>query len=112
MQYYYHTFKLASSEEDGESDLSMVFDTGDLTLLCRLYYEKDDASILKGSWICTLDLVSDEIDIPERSFVLHPGTVHFDGDPYYIVGVASELETIGATDLENVYLNIGVPVNE
>jgi hypothetical protein len=62
-----------------------------------------------GHWICSLEVVSDTEDIPERSFVLYPNTLHFEGDTLYTVGVVTELEDIGHDSLQEVYLVIGVP---
>jgi hypothetical protein len=56
--------------------------------------------------------VSDTEDIPERSIVLYPNTLHFEGDAVYTVAVSSELDNIGHDDLQNVFITIGVPVDE
>jgi hypothetical protein len=50
--------------------------------------------------------------VPERSFVLYPNTLHFEGDNLFVVSITSELEEIGHDDLQNVFITIGVPTDE
>ena len=95
-----------------DNDLRQVITAGDLSFICSLHFDTDEISDTYGHWICILDVISDTEDIPERSFVLYPNTLHFEGDDLYIVGVNSALETIGHDDLQNVYFTIGVPSDE
>ena len=59
-----------------------------------------------------LEYVSDTEDVPERSFVLYPNTLHFEGDDLFVVSITSELDEIGHDDLQNVFISIGVPTDE
>lgn len=97
---------------DNEDDLKQVMIAGNLSLLCFLHFDRDPISDTYNHWICTLDVVSDTEDIPERSMVLYPNTLHFEGDAVYTVAVSSELDNIGHDDLQNVFITIGVPVDE
>lgn len=92
-----------------ENDVKQVMTAGDLSFICSLHFDTDDVSDTYGHWICSLEVVSDTEDIPERSFVLYPNTLHFEGDTLYTVGVVTELEDIGHDSLQEVYLVIGVP---
>jgi hypothetical protein len=92
-----------------ENDIKQVMTAGDLSFICSLHFDTDDVSDTYGHWICLLEVVSDTEDIPERSFVLYPNTLHFEGDTLYTVGVVTELEDIGHDSLQEVYLVIGVP---
>jgi hypothetical protein len=92
-----------------ENDVKQVMTAGDLSFICSLHFDTDDVSDTYGRWICSLEVVSDTEDIPERSFVLYPNTLHFEGDTLYTVGVVTELEDIGHDSLQEVYLVIGVP---
>jgi hypothetical protein len=92
-----------------ENDVKQVMTAGDLSFICSLHFDTDDVSDTYGHWICLLEVVSDTEDIPERSFVLYPNTLHFEGDTLYTVGVVTELEDIGHDSLQEVYLVIGVP---
>ena len=113
MKINYSTFRaVTTSLNDDENELKQVISTGALTLMCTLRFDTDNISDTYGHWICSLDVVSDTEDIPERSFVLYPNTLHFEGDDLYVVSVTSELEEIGHGDLQNVFITIGVPVNE
>ena len=112
---YYETtsFRLINTLlNEGDNELRQVLTAGDLSFICSLHFDTDEASDTYNHWICILDVVSDTEDIPERSFVLYPNTLHFEGDTLYTVGVNADLESIGHDDLQNVYLTIGVPVYE
>lgn len=113
MTYNYYTFRCISAEiAETDNELKQIFSAGDLTLICTLLFDTDEASDTYNHWICGLDVVSDTEDIPERSFTLYPNTLHFVGDDRYIVSVTTELSEIGHDDLLNVFLNIGVPSDE
>lgn len=92
-----------------ENDVKQVMTAGDLSFICSLHFDTDDVSDTYGHWICSLEVVSDTEDIPERSFVLYPNTLHFEGDTLYTVGVVTELDDIRHDSLQEVYLVIGVP---
>ena len=85
---------------------------GSLSLLCTLHFDTDEISDTYRHWICSLEVISDTEDIPERSITLYPNTVHFEGDELYTVAIQSELEDIGHDDLQNVLLTVGVPTDE
>ena len=113
MELNYTSFKLANIDiREDENELQQVLTADELTFICTLHFDTDTISDTYNHWICTLDLVSDTLDIPERSIVLYPNTLHFEGDDLYTVAVTSELEEIGHDDLQNVILTIGVPANE
>ncbi len=113
MKLNYTTFRMVNvALNDNENEIRQVMTAGELTLICALHFDTDTASETYNHWICTLDVVSDTEDVPERSFVLYPNTLHFDGDTLYCVSVTSELEEIGHGDLQNVFLTIGVPADE
>lgn len=94
------------------NELKQILTAGELTFICTLIFDTDEISDTYNHWICSLDIVSDTEDIPERSFVLYPNTLHFDGDELYTVAVRSELSEIGHGDLQSVQLVIGVPSDE
>ena len=113
MKIKYTTFRAVSTSlNDDENELRQVVFAGDLTFLCTLRFDTDNISDTYNHWICSLEVVSDTEDIPERSFVLYPNTLHFDGDELYCASVTSELEEIGHGDLQNVFITIGVPADE
>lgn len=113
MTYNYFSFRCISTEiAETDNELKQIFSARELTLMCTLLFDTDDASDTFNHWICRLDVVSDTEDIPERSFTLYPNTLHFVGDDRYVVAVNTELSEIGHNDLPNVFLIIGVPVNE
>ena len=113
MKYKYSTFRCVSVEiAPTDNELKQVLTAGDLTLICTLTFDLDKISDTYSHWVCTLDVVSDTEDIPERSFTLYPNTLHFVGDDRYVVSVVSEKTEIGHDDLLDVFLVIGVPVNE
>ena len=113
MKLDYTTFRLVNvALNDDENELRQVMNVGELTLICSLHFDTDPISDTYNRWICTLDLVSDTEDVPERSFVLYPNTLHFEGDALYTVAVTADLEEIGHGDLQNVFLTIGVPADE
>lgn len=113
MKLKYATFRAVNTAlNKDENELRQVMSVGELTLLCTLHFDTDKISETYNHWICTLDVVSDTEDIPERSFVLYPNTLHFEGDELYCVSVTSTLEEIGHEDLQNVFLTIGVPADE
>lgn len=113
MKFEYYTFRMANQAIDtDENELKQVISAGNLTLICTLHFDLDEASDTYKKWICCLDVVSDTEDIPERSFTLYPNTVHFDGDTLYVVSISSELDSIGHEDLQSVFITIGVPINE
>lgn len=113
MKINYTTFRaIGTSLNDDENELRQVLSAGKLTFMCTLTFDTDEVSDTYGHWICALDVVSDTEDIPERSLVLYPNTIHFEGDSLYCVSVISELETIGHGDLQNVFITIGVPADE
>ena len=113
MKLAYTTFRLVNvALNDDENELRQVMTAGDLTLICSLRFDTDKISDTYNHWVCTLDVVSDTEDIPERSLVLYPNTLHFDGDSLYVVSVTTDLEEIGHGDLQSVFLSIGVPVDE
>lgn len=108
-----YTFRLVNvALNDDENELRQVLNVRELTFICTLHFDTDPVSDTFGRWICTLEVVSDTEDIPERSIVLYPNTLHFEGDSLYTVGVVSDLDEIGHGDLQNVFLNIGVPTDE
>jgi len=113
MKLNYTTFRLVNvALNDNENDLQQVMTAGELTLICSLHFDTDAISDTYGRWICALDVVSDTEDITERSLVLYPNTLHFEGDDLYVVSVTADLEEIGHGDLQNVFLTIGVPADE
>ena len=113
MRLEYSTFRLVNvALNDNENELRQVLSAGELTFICTLHFDTDTISDTYNHWICTLDIVSDTEDIPERSFALYPNTLHFDGDNLYTVSITSDLEEIGHGDLQNVFLTIGVPTDE
>lgn len=113
MKFEYKTFVMVNQPlNEGENELRQIFSVGALTLICSLYFDTDTASDTYNHWICCLDVVSDTEDIPERSLVLYPNTIHFEGDALYSVVISSEFENIGHDDLSETYITIGVPVNE
>lgn len=113
MNYKYSTFRCIDVEiTETDTELKQVFVAGDLTLLCTLVFDTDEASDTFNHWICRLDVVSETEDIPERSFTLYPNTAHFIGDERYAVVVSTDLTEIGHDDLPEVFLVIGVPTNE
>lgn len=113
MKLDYTAYQLASMAiGEDVNELQQVLTAGELTFICTLIFDTDAISDTYNHWICSLDIVSDTEDIPERSFVLYPNTLHFDGDDLYVVAVRSELAKIGHGDLQNVQLVIGVPSDE
>lgn len=113
MNYKCTSFRLINTVlNEGENDLRQVLTADELSFICTLHFDTDTASDTYNHWICRLDLVSDTLDIPERSFTLYPNTLHFDGDEIYSVGITAKLEEIGHDDLPNVFITIGVPVYE
>lgn len=94
---------------ENEDDLKQIMSAGSLSLICSLHFDRDEVSDTFGHWICSFEVVSDEEDIPERSLVMYPNTLHFEGDELYTVAITSELEEIGHDDLPNVHIIIGVP---
>ena len=113
MTHEYSTFRLANvAINDNENELKQILSVGELTLICTLIFDTDVASDTYNHWICTLDVVSDTEDIPERSFVLYPNTILFGEDALYSAVITSELDSIGHDDLQNTFLTLGVPVNE
>lgn len=113
MKYNYYAYRLANVPI-GENDnkIQQVLLAGSLSLLCTLYFDTDEISDTYNHWICSLELISDTEDVPERSITLYPNTIHFDGDVLYTVAIQSSLESIGHDDLQNVFLTIGVPADE
>lgn len=113
MKLNYSTFRLVNvALNDDENELRQVMSVGELTLICSLFFDTDEISDTYNHWVCTLEVVSDTEDIPERSLVLYPNTLHFEGDSLYTVSVTADLEEIGHGDLQNVFLTIGVPADE
>lgn len=113
MTYDYSIFRCINVEISAtDNELRQVLTAGELTFICSLIFDTDPISDTFNHWICTLDIVSDTEDIPERSFTLYPNTAHFIGDDLYSVAVSTELTEIGHDDLPNVYLVIGVPADE
>ena len=113
MKLAYSTFRLVNvALNDDENELRQVLNVGDLTFICTLQFDTDEVSDTYNHWVCTLDVVSDTEDIPARTLVLYPNTIHFEGDSLYTVSVTADLEEIGHGDLQNVFLSIGVPINE
>ena len=113
MKFEYFTYRMVNQALNAnENELKQVFTAGNLTFICTLNFDTDEISDTFGKWICCLDVVSDTEDIPERSITLYPNTLHFDGDTLYVVSITSELDSIGHDDLQNVFINIGVPINE
>lgn len=113
MELSYTTFRLSSQEiNESTNDAQELFMAGNVALLGVLHFDTDQASDTYNHWILSLELISDTVDIPERSLTLYPNTLHFEGDTVYTVAITSELEEIGHDDLQNVFITIGVPVNE
>lgn len=113
MKYNYTAFKLANIDiREDENELQQIITADEYTFICTLRFDTDPISDTFNHWICSLDFVSDTEDVPERSFVLYPNTLHFEGDDFYVVAITSELEEIRHNDLQNVILTIGVPVDE
>ena len=113
MKLEYSSFKLITIDiKEDENEFQQVFLAGGLTFICVTHFDTDTASDTFNHWVCTLDIVSDTEDVPERSFVLYPNTIHFEGDSLYTVAITSELEEIGHDDLQNVIITIGVPTDE
>lgn len=113
MKLNYYSFRAVNTVlSTSDNDLQQILTAGSLSFLCKLHFDTDSVSETFGHWICTLDLISDTVDIPERSLVLYPNTIHFEDDTVYTVAVTSDLEELGHNDLQNVFITIGVPVNE
>lgn len=113
MKLEYYMFRLADQPLSADSnEVQQLFIAGELTLLCTMHFDTDEASDTYNHWVCCLDVVSDTEDIPERSMTLYPNTLHFEGDNIYVVSITSDLESIGHDDLQNAFITIGVPVNE
>ena len=113
MQLDYLTFRMANQAINKDTnDVQQLFVVGDLTLYCKMHFDTDEASDTYNHWICSLDVVSDTEDIPERSLVLYPNTLHFDGDNLYVVSITSDLDYIGHDGLQNAFITIGVPTDE
>jgi hypothetical protein len=113
MKLDYTSYQLASAAiNEDTNEIKQIMSAGALTLICSLIFDTDEISDTYNHWICSLEVVSDTEDIPERSFVLYPNTLHFDGDELYTVAVLSDLQEIGHDDLMNVQLIIGVPSDE
>lgn len=110
--YRAYQFRIADAPTEGDTELATLLASDTFTFLCLLHFDTDPISSTYNHWICSLEPVSDEVQLEERSFVLYPNTLHFDGDDQYTVGVVSDLESIGLNDLDEVYLNIGVLENE
>ncbi len=107
------TFRAVNTAiNDNEDELKQIFTAGSLSLICTLRFDRDEISDTYNHWICSLEVVSDTENIPERSLTLYPNTLHFEGDALYTVSVTSKLESIGHDDLQNVFITIGVPANE
>ena len=113
MKLDYTSYRLANvAIGDTDNELQQILVAGELTFFCTLRFDTDSISDTYNHWICSLEVVSDTEDIPERSFTLYPNTLHFDGDKLYTVAVRSELENIGHDDLQDTFLIIGVPSDE
>lgn len=113
MKLDYLTFRLANQPVNADAnELQQILVVGELTLYCHLRFDTDSASDTYNHWICSLEVVSDTEDIPERSLILYPNTLHFVGDTLYVVCISSELEYIGHDDLQNAFITVGVPSNE
>ena len=113
MTYNYAQFRMISTPiTELDNEVQQIFTVEGLTLICTLHFDTDTVSDTYNHWICNLDIVSDTEDIPERSLVLYPNTLHFEGDDLFVVSITSELEEIGHDDLQNVFITIGVPLNE
>ena len=113
MKLDYYTFRAVNNALGvDDNDLQQVLTAGALSFICQLHYDTDPISDTFGHWICILDIVSDEIDLPERSLILYPNTLHFDGDTVYTVAITTDLTEIKHDDLQNVSIIIGVPSDE
>ena len=113
MKLDYSTYRLLNSTiAETDNELQLVLTAGDLTFLCTLIFDTDEVSSTYQHWICSMEVVSDTEDIPERSFVIYPNTLHFEGDVLYTVAISSNLEEIGHDDLTNTFITIGVPADE
>lgn len=113
MKYNYAQFRMIGSAiAENDNEIQQMFTVEDKTFICTLHFDTDTVSDTYNHWICSLDIVSDTEDIPERSFVLYPNTLHFEGDDLFVVSITSELEEIGHNDLQNVFISIGVPTDE
>lgn len=113
MKYNYAQFRMIGSQISAlDNEVQQMFSVEDKTFICTLHFDTDTVSDTYNHWICRLELVSDTEDVPERSLVLYPNTLHFEGDDLFVVSITSELEEIGHDDLQNVFISIGVPVDE
>ena len=113
MKLNYYTYRLADTAvADKETTLRQLFSAGELTLLCTMDFDTDKASSTYNHWVCRLEVVSDTLDVPERSMVIYPNTIHFEGDELYTVVITSALDSIGFEDLQNALISIGVPADE
>lgn len=113
MRLEYQTFRLSKQAINADTvDLQQIFIVGKLTFYCKLHFDNDTISDTYNHWICSFELVSDTEDVPERSLILYPNTLHFDGDDLYVVSITSTLDYIGHDDLQNAFITIGVPANE
>ena len=113
MKLDYYTFRAVNAALGADdNDMQQILTAGNMSFLCRLHFDTDPVSDTFGHWVCLLDLISDDIDIAERSLVLYPNTLHFEGDEIYTVSVTSDLTEIKHDDLQNVFITIGVPANE
>lgn len=113
MTYNYAQFRMIGSAiAADDNEIQQMFSVEDKTFICTLHFDTDTVSDTYNHWICSLDIVSDTEDIPERSFVLYPNTLHFEGDDLFVVAITSELEEIGHDDLQNVFISIGVSTDE
>lgn len=113
MKYSYAQFRMIGSAiAENDNEIQQMFSVEDKTFICTLHFDTDTVSDTYNHWICSLDIVSDTEDVPERSFVLYPNTLHFEGDDLFVVSITSELDEIGHDDLQNVFISIGVPTDE
>lgn len=113
MKYDYFSFKLAETELTAEdNDIEQVMVAGSLALFCTLHFDTDPISDTYNHWICTLEVISDTEDYPERCLVLYPNTLHFEGDALYTVAVSSNLSEFTHADLPSIIMTIGVVSNE
>lgn len=113
MKHEYAQFRMIGTPiAEFDNEIQQMFSVANKTFICTLHFDTDSVSDTFNHWICSLDIVSDTEDIPERSFVLYPNTLHFEGDDLFVVSITSELEEIGHDDLQNVFITIGVPLHE
>lgn len=112
MKINFTTYRMSPTDTQGNKEVSTVISSGNVTLLCTMIFDDDEASDTYDHWVCKLEYVSDTEDVADRSLTVYPNTLHFDGDDRYVIAITSELKHIGIDDLTNAFITVGEVVNE